>query len=366
MNNVRWAGECGFAHKLTRRAALFIVHCSLYIPFLLSCHTETRHSPPATPAFYHWKSAFAPTRSESALLRETGVQALYVRFFDVDWDDATHQPVPKAVVTFRAKPTVATVVPVVFITNRTLLHLSPAGVPELAEKLVQKVAQLAQSQHIQYRELQLDCDWTRSTRSRYFALLQTIHQVARVPLSATIRLHQVKFVAQTGVPPVARGVLMAYNITDWKRPDTRNSILDLADLRRYTPYLPGYPLPLDLALPLFRWTVVFRNNRVMTLLSHVDRQTLRTIPALTPQPDATRFVVARDTTALGLSLRRGDLLRAEACSVSDLQAAKEEIMAQLPDQPRTFILYHLDASVLHAYTPAALKNLLSPTPHQAP
>ncbi|MBO0930707.1 hypothetical protein [Fibrella aquatilis] len=343
-----------------------IVHCTFLILFLSCQQPETRHSPPPEPAFYHWKSTFAPTPADSAVLRETGVQTLYVRFFDVDWDETTRQPVPKAAVVFREKPAVATVVPVVFITNRTLLNLSPAEVPSLAQKLVQKVAQLAKDQGIRHHEIQLDCDWTRSTRSRYFALLRAIQQEAKMPLSATIRLHQVKFVAQTGVPPVARGLLMTYNLTDWKRPETRNSILDLTELRRYTPYLPGYPLPLDLALPLFRWTVVFRNNRVMTLLNNVDRQTLLTLPALTPQPDSMRFVVARDTMALGLSLRRGDLLRAEACSMIDLQRAKEEILAQLATQPRTFILYHLDAPVLHAYPSAALKALLSSTPHQTP
>ncbi len=334
--------------------------------FLLACQPETQHITAPTPAFYHWKTTFSPTPSDSAVLHETDTQTLYVRFFDVDWDEATHQPMPKAAVVFRAKPTVANVVPVVFITNKTLLQLTPAAVPVLAQKLVQKVGQLAASQGIRYREIQIDCDWTRSSRSRYFALLQAIKQQTSVPLSATIRLHQVKFVAQTGVPPVARGMLMAYNMTDWKRPDTRNSILDLAELRRYAPYLPGYPLPLDIALPLFRWTVVFRNNRVMTLLNNVDRNALLTMPVFRSQPDATRFVVARDTNALGLSLRRGDLLRTEACRPVDLAAAKGLILAQLPDQKRTFTLYHLDSTILHAYPSAALKKLVSSTPDHAP
>ena len=286
---------------------------------------------------------------------------MYMRFFDVDWNEATNQPVPKAQVVFRAKPTAANIVPVVFITNRTMLHLLPAGVPTLAQKLVQKLEQMATEQGVRYHEIQIDCDWTRSSRGRYFALLRAIQQQAKVPLSATIRLHQVKFAAQTGVPPVARGMLMAYNMVDWKQPHTRNSILDLAELRRYTPYLPGYSLPLDIALPLFRWTVVFRQNRVMALLNNVDRNRLLTMPVFVAQSDSMRFVVARDTTALGLSLHQGDLLRTEACSVPDLLAAKGLLLAQLPDQKRTFTLYHLDSATLHAYPTANLKKLvLSP------
>lgn len=321
-------------------------------------------SQPTVPAFYHWKSTFAPTAPERALLRDIDAQTLYVRFFDVDWDEATQQPVPTGPVTFRAKPAVKRLVPVVFITNKTLLNLRPANVPELARRIVRKVAQTAQAAAITYPELQLDCDWTRSTRTRYFSLLAAIAAEARVPLSATIRLHQVKFAAQTGVPPVRRGMLMAYNIGDWKRPETRNSILDPADLLRYVDYLPGYPLPLDIALPLFRWTIIFRNGRVLALRNNLDAAQIRAqsfvSPEQTPAGDSTRFMVRRDTTLWGVSLRRGDLLRTEACSLPQLVAAKELLLTRLPPQTRTFTAYHLDSTVLHSYPHAALKQLFGP------
>lgn len=344
----------------------------------LACQTETTqrtHPPRATghkatapviPAFYHWKSTFDPTLSEKKLLREIGAQTLYVRFFDVDWDDAARQPVPTGPVTFRVKPTVQRIVPVVFITNKTLLNITAGNVPELARRIVRKVAQTATAAVITYPELQLDCDWTRSTRTRYFALLTAIAAEARVPLSVTIRLHQVKYAAQTGVPPVRRGMLMAYNIGDWKRPDTRNSILDPDDLRRYADYLPGYPLPLDMALPLFRWTIIFRNGRVLALRNNLDAAQVRSQPTIgpetTPSDEATRFIVRRDTTLWGVSLRRGDLLRTEACSLPQLAAAKELLLTRLPPQTRTFTAYHLDSTVLHSYPHAALKQLFVSPP----
>lgn len=331
-----------------------------------ACQTETRQQPPqkqppATPAFYHWKSTFAPTASDQKLLQETAVQTLYIRFFDVIWEAATRQPVPTGILTFRAKPTVKRVVPVVFITNQTLLNLAPGNVPDLARRLVGKVRQLAETQAIRYPELQIDCDWTRSTRTRYFALLNAIAAEARVPLSATIRLHQVKYVAQTGVPPVRRGMLMAYNIGDWKRPDTRNSILDPDELRRYADYLPGYPLPLDMALPLFRWAIIFRNGRVLALRNNLSSEQVRSHPFVTTETDpageSTRFTVNRDTTVWGVSLRRGDLLRTEACSMAQLEAAKAMLLTRLPVQTRTFTLYHLDSTVLYNYPHAALISL---------
>lgn len=337
------------------RFTIWWVACFL----LAACQSETRRTAEQVPAFYHWKATFAPTPSDWAMLDSVGAKTLYIRFFDVDWDEAKRTAIPKATVTFRQRPKPGIqVVPVVYITNRTVASLSAANVPELARNLTHRVKELADQQGVRLSELQLDCDWTKTTRHTYFSLLRAIAREAKVPLSATIRLHQVKFAAQTGVPPVARGMLMAYNTGDWKQPNTQNSILDLRDLRAYSDYLPGYPLPLDIALPLFRWTVVYRNGRFLTLLNNVGQAQLRAIPGLQVQADSLRYVATRNMVALGVTLRRGDMLRPEACSLTNLKAASDLILAQLPDQKRTFTAYHLDSVVLQPYPHANLKTLL--------
>ncbi len=322
---------------------------------LAACQpTERAQTTPPTLAFYHWKTTFAPTPTDRAALDSLGAKTLYIRFFDVDWNTATHAPVPKAGVIFRQPPGNIRVVPVVYITNQTMAFLRPNNVPDLARQMVRKLIELADKQQIILSKIQLDCDWTRTTRHTYFALLRAVGQQARVPLSATIRLHQVKFAGQTGVPPVQRGMLMAYNTGDWKQPTTRNSILDLRDLTAYAHYLPGYPLPLDVALPLFRWTVAYRNNRFLALLNNVDNRALRGKINLQPQIDSTRFVVLTDTLLNGVALRRGDLLRTEAISAQTLRQTTRLLLSQLPDQKRTFTLYHLDSTLLHSYRYADL------------
>ncbi|RYF77931.1 MAG: hypothetical protein EOO39_02770 [Cytophagaceae bacterium] len=330
-----------------------------FVALLSACQPETRHTAELTPAFYHWKATFALTASDRATVDSLGVKTLYIRFFDVDWDVAKHAAVPKAVINFRQRSgTGIRVVPVVYITNRTVANMAPANVPELARNLTRKIRQLADQQGIRIDEIQIDCDWTRTTRGTYFSLLKAISRESSTPLSATIRLHQVKFAAQTGIPPVERGMLMAYNTGDWKLTDTQNSILDLRDLKAYTDYLPGYPLPLDVALPLFRWTVVYRNGRFLALLNNVGQAQVRAVSALQQQTDSSRYVAVRDTMALGVSLRRGDLLRTEFCSVTNLKTASDLLLTQLPDQKRTFTLYHLDSIVLHPYSHDDLKTLL--------
>ena len=210
--------------------------------------------------------------------------------------------------------------------------------------------------------MQLDCDWTGSTRDRYFDLLQAVKKAVSVPLSATIRLHQIKYAAQTGIPPVDRGMLMFYNMADWKQPNTHNSIYDLDVARRYTAFLETYSLPLDIVMPLFRWTVVYRNNRFLLLLNNVARSQLANQSFLQIQTDTNRFIASRDTVAFGLSIRRGDLFRAEACTPNELLKGKNELLNKIQNEKSTFALYHLDTTVLNHYNYAFLKSLFQPTP----
>lgn len=333
--------------------------------FLLACQSTDQkkfeNAGAITPAFYHWKSTYAPTRPEREQLKTLHVHKLYVHFFDVDWDARTHKPVPKAFVRFRQKP-VGSVVPVVFITNRTLLNLPPAGVAELATHITRAITQICQQNKLNFGEVQVDCDWSPRTRDRYFRLLSLLTEQFSCPLSATIRLHQIKYTDQTGIPPVSRGMLMLYNVADWKRADTRNSIYDADIANQYLSFVSTYPLPLDVALPLFRWTVVYRHNRFITFLNNLDRKVLANSQFLAPQADSMRFVATCDTVALGLSIQRGDLFRAEAVTAETLVNEKKRLLSQIQNRRITFALYHLDSTALFSYSLETLQTLLGNGP----
>lgn len=317
----------------------------------------------STPAFYHWKATFNPTQSEKQTLNSLNLRKLYIRFFDVDWDARTRQPVPKAFIRFGQKPILETV-PVVFITNRTLINGSPDQLSALAVNISRSIARISHQNDILFNEVQIDCDWTLRTRDRYFRLLTLLKTQLRCTLSATIRLHQIKYADQTGVPPVARGMLMVYNMADWKNPDTRNSIYDPEVADRYLAFVDRYPIPLDVVLPLFRWTVVYRSGRFLSFLNNLDRQTLQKSRFLEAQVDSNRFVAQRDTAAFGFSVRRGDLFRAESVSTENLVEQKQKLFPRIKNGNLTFALYHLDSTVLAAYPRETLQTLLRPSPRR--
>jgi hypothetical protein len=303
-------------------------------------------------AFYYWKSTFSLSAFEKQMLQNLQVNRLYIKFFDVDWDATTRRAVPKAAISFAENPTL-NFVPTVFITNRTLEKLSWGGVDELATKIVQKInlqmSPVLEKYH--ENELQFDCDWTLATRNKYFRLLTQIKKQlpATTKLSATIRLHQIKFYRTTGIPPVERGMLMYYNMDDWKNPKTNNSILELNVASRYANYISDYPLSLDVVLPIFSWAVLYRNNKFMTFINHLTDRDLQKRKGFLKMSNPYRYLVQKDTIFGGIALRRGDLFRIEESRYEDLKISSQMLSQEIQTQNLTFAFYHLDSLNLSRY-----------------
>ena len=177
---------------------------------------------------YFWKTNFSLSTSELSWIKETEIQKLYVRFFDVDWNSNLSMAVPVGDVTIETKKIDGVeIVPVVFITNRTLTNLPDSLITELSNNIYNKIfAKLDLFENPITKEIQLDCDWTETTREKYFNLIERIKQLtetSKVEITTTIRLHQVKFYEKTGVPPIKRGMLMFYNMSDVSEMRTINT-----------------------------------------------------------------------------------------------------------------------------------------------
>lgn len=319
--------------------------CTLFILlFLTGCSQKENH---VQRSFYFWKSGFNLSQNESDALDSLGVKKLYVKFFDVEWNGTA---LPVAQVQFTEKPSLP-VIPVVFITNETFERLEEAEVEQLAKKIMTLVSDLARLNKLNlFPEFQLDCDWTRGTKEKYFRLLRFIRKDSFIrgkKLSATIRLHQLKFLNQTGVPPVDNGLLMCYNMGNLKQPGIKNSILDINELKKYTSHLNKYPLPLDVGLPLFDWYVWFRQGKFKGLIQSQD------LPGL--QAIQTSF--QHDTLINGRQFAGGDWIRYEGSRIEDLQLTARIIEKNISSTNFTVVLYHLDQYYLNKFSNHELEDI---------
>ena len=232
----------------------FLFFISLTALFFSACSEKNDD---ALHSAYYWTTTFKMSPQKADFIHKYSVKRLYMRFFDVVMDPS-NQPVPNATIEFiDTIPDSLEIVPTVFIMNDCM----SADIEDLAEKLTKRVLQMCETHHIRnVHEIQIDCDWTRRTQDRYFAMLENIRNILKEnskSLSATIRLHQLSM----QVPPVDRGVLMVYNTGDVTDRNVQNPILDINDVKPYLPYLKNYDLPLVAAYPVFSWDVIFRGKR---------------------------------------------------------------------------------------------------------
>ena len=152
----------------------FVLRCFLPVLLLfLSCNKEEIK---ITPAFYYWQSEFNLSESEKNTLDTLEIKKLYIKFFDVGWDEGASQPIPLATISFPEKiPGNTEIIPVVFITNETFEKLgveNDTAVKLLAFKIARKIEYLIESNDLPFpKEIQLDCDWNETTEQIYFYLI---------------------------------------------------------------------------------------------------------------------------------------------------------------------------------------------------
>jgi hypothetical protein len=324
---------------------------------LSSCNTE-KQPRQITPSFYYWKSILTLTNFEKQKLDSLKVKTIYIKFFDVDWDEATRKPLPVA--KLQASRLMLqggfTIIPTVFITNECIQRIDTSQVKQLAENIYSLILEIKQAIGIDsIPEIQIDCDWTETTKDKYFQLLNNTKQkTPNTKLSCTIRLHQIKFLSKTGVPPVDRGLLMCYNMGNLKNPATNNSILETEELKKYTGNLSRYPLPLDVAFPLFNWKVLYRNNQYSGLIQGLPDAVFSN--SFCPKT-GNRYRVLKDTLLQGYDLRKGDMLRDEQSDIKEVLAAAGEISRHLKNTPLRVSLYHLDSVILSKYSTHELESI---------
>lgn len=340
----------------TRTNLIFLTQACLPVIFLLSCTP----APKVSPAFYHWQTDLAPTAYEADFYQKTKAQKLYAKFFDIDLQGG--RPVPQAIINtadYRPLPDTE-IIPVVFITNRTFKNSDAAQIEDLATKTLTKIQSLfAAIPKQKLTEIQFDCDWSQSTKNAYFTFLRSIEKQLPHPemyLTATVRLHQIKYAESTGVPPVRRGTLMYYNTGNLRDPETENSILDNRTAALYLDNLSDYPKPLDLALPLFKWGVLFREGKMIRLLNNLQAEDLRDT-LYYEQTDRHRFFVKENTWLSGHYVYQKDEIRMEGIDIERLQTAARTLAPLWQTDDFTLTFYHLDSAVVQQFRPENLLEL---------
>lgn len=314
-----------------KKTIIFLLLASL----ILACKSDKKSGV----AFYYWKTVFKLSDQEKQALQDNHADRIYIRYFDIALEAKTNQPYPVGAIHFAEKPQLK-IIPVVYIKNEVMLQKG-LDIPNLVKKAIGFITQINSKNNITIDEIQIDCDWTLDSRENYIKFVDAFKKSCGTKLSATIRLHQVKYFEKTKIPNVDRGILMYYNMGRIA-PDSLNSIYDSNIAARYLSSLEKYPLPLDVALPIYSWAIQIRDNKTIGLKSKIavsDLQTSANYVHLN-----SRFLrVAQSHYSNGIFYRKGDLLKIEQISPEDLENMADELKENLKTTPSEIIFYDLDA-----------------------
>jgi len=121
-----------------------------------------------------------------------------------------------------------------------------------------------------------------------------------------------------GIPPVDKAMLMCYNLVKPLTNSTKNSILDIGELKSYLNEKRNYPLHLDVALPIFSWAQLYQNNQFQRLVSTSKME----LESFTKNVKPMWYEVTKDTS-MGWDnyYRIADQIKYEEVSTSTIQEA---------------------------------------------
>jgi len=353
-----------------RRSRPYLIS-TISIILFFSCNKK---QPEIIRSYYYWRSDSYVNTSERNFLADHQIHKLYARLLDIDWSEV-YGAIPVSEVNLNAlnkqlnfyDSLHISIIPVIFLTNKTFDKIDTAEIPVLAKRIVRRCLPAYDSVDIEYEnrgnyyynkllainsgEIQFDCDWTISTSKKYFQLLDAVKKLLpdSIEVSATIRLHQYKYPSKTGVPPVNRGMLMVYNVSDPKKYTQINSIFNYSDAAPYFTSNKKYPLPLDIVLPAYSWCFIFRNQKFYQIENELSAADLENLKFLRKEENGF-YKVLQDTVFQDLFLRPGDEIKAEGISEEILQEAASLAKKSVNSNHYSIALFELSEKEIKNYS----------------
>ena len=325
---------------------------SLFIFLLSFCLSFWSCKPKNTKAqFYYWKQNVTFNARQLEVLEQNSTSKLYVKFFDIE----NSKPVSK--VTFEKVLNNMEIIPCIYITNQSIEK--EVNIEKLAQKTSQLLKQILSKNNIEAKEIQIDCDWTTTTKNKYFNFLTALQKElgVEIEVTSTLRLHQLKYYNKTGVPPVKKVTLMCYNLGDIQNPNEVNSIFTITNLEKYINQNTSYPLKMDFALPVFSWAVVYRFNHLALIVNNTNLEELENNSNIKKLENNT-FKVINNHYFNNNYLYKDDIIRHEAVRADDLKKAIQ-LFKKLKDKNSELLFFDISNINALNYNNEDYKNIIS-------
>lgn len=316
-------------------------------------------------AFYFWENnTHSLNVIEESTLEQLEIEKLYVKVFEVEQINGIPTPIAKSSLKLNLPQNkiLKELIPCIYIQDEVFTESTKEEINELTEN----IAFLAKKYIIEnigmgnnrfsYNEIQIDCDWTESSREMYFYFLEQIKKESKKEISCTLRLYPYKFHEKMGIPPCDKVMLMCYNLLNPLNNESKNSILDIDEMSKYLDTDVDYPLHIDIALPIYSWMLCYENKRFRGVIHGVDNEILSHMSS----EDGLWHTMRKDTVVRNVYMRMGDRVKVERVTKTQLDSAIDLIRnSGVLNGETTLSLFHLESEELNYYGHETLDSIYS-------
>ena len=349
--------------------------------FLSSCSGDAK-SPGNENSFCYWKTTFSFSPAEREMWKQVEANHLYIRYFDVDWNNNEQTTGPVGTILCSDTLPCAHFTPCIFIANRVFEKSNRTDLDSLSLRIKRRMLDVNNSfartnysdlwygadengtdnakelLDKRYSDVLIDCDWTEKTSENFFYFLERLKKdFPEKEITATLRLWQYKQHEKAGIPPVKRCLLMCYNMQTANDYNVENSIASLPELKKYVSG-EKYPLKLDVALPIFNWAVLFRNERYVGLLGEVSKTDFENNVLEYESAGENRYKLITDKVIGNFFARKGDEIRVEMITANELKKMSEHLKSEIDLAPDSRVtLFAWNEFYIKNYGTNEIKNI---------
>jgi hypothetical protein len=163
-----------------------IVFFVFFSSFFLSCSQKQNKVENVERAFYYWKSNTSFGDESIEKINKLQVKKVYLKLFEVDYNETMgnfpYEKNKPSEYDLRKLDSL-TIVPTIFIKNEIFQYNTEKSLDRLADNMVFLIDKYhkdySDKSIFDYSEIQIDCDWTKSTKEKYFYLLKKIKVLSK-------------------------------------------------------------------------------------------------------------------------------------------------------------------------------------------
>lgn len=300
------------------------------------------------------------TAEENALAANGG-RALHLHLMDIVWDDDKQFAFPALQLTIeKPLPEDLSVVPVIGIDNEVFEQLDAEKAGVLADMIADRIIdRFTENSGLRnpLKSILLDCDWTTSSKGSYFAFVDALTGSFQCPVEVTLRLHQMKYSEQMGVPPVKRVMLLFDKLCG---KDGNSCVDPLGEADSAADYLSSsadYPLPTDIGISIGTNAMLKGPSGSSTFIPEVDRERLSDT-LLYEKLSPSEYRVLEDGFLNNVPIAKGDLLVIQKIQMPELKNALKVLGKKLRKEKRTVCFLPFNLAMSTAWSAGQLTELM--------